>query len=387
MAAANERPTIPADSQAAASERTTHVTTPPTARPRALVLTVYPEAMANTRLRAAQYGPWLLEAGVVPTIWTLIDDRDVARWFDGRPRERAAVLVRSFGNLLRLPRLIRRASVVVVLREVLPFGPPVIERWAARHHPFVWDVDDAIWENYPGLFFQRVPAALRKTGAKYERLCRMATEVWAGSEVLATWCRRFSANVVVIPTVVRVAEDRPRRRSGRTVGWIGSPTTGPFVETVLPAVAAVHPAPEVLIVGADVAAPAGLAVTQRSWTPDAEENALAAIDVGLYPIDRTHPLAEGKCGLKAILYLSRGIPAVVTPTTTNASIVRDGEEGLHAETSEEWTTAVARLLDDEALWERLSVAAHRRARDAFSLERWGPTVAARLSALTRGDDA
>src|SRR5205807_10229251 len=103
-----------------------------------------------------------------------------------------------------------------------------------------------------------------------------------------------------------------------------------------------------------------------------------------YPIDREHPLAEGKCGLKAILYMSRGIPPVVTPTTTNRQVVREGVDGLHAESEDEWACAIQQLLDDEQLWERLSESAHRRASDQFSLAVWAPRIASRLADLADG---
>jgi glycosyltransferase involved in cell wall biosynthesis len=103
--------------------------------------------------------------------------------------------------------------------------------------------------------------------------------------------------------------------------------------------------------------------------------------VGLYPIDTAHPLAHGKCGLKAVLYMAQGVPPVVTPTASNADIVRDGVDGLFADTPADWTAAVGKLLDDPELWERLSVASHARALADFSVTHWAPWVAAELRRL------
>jgi glycosyltransferase involved in cell wall biosynthesis len=273
--------------------------------------------------------------------------------------------------------------VVIVQREALPFGPAWVEAAIARRRPVVWDVDDAIWEEYPSLYVRWLPRALRKTGRKYERLAALAAEVWAGSEVLARWCRRHARTVRVVPTVVDVPERVSRPPRGRVAGWVGSPSTGPFLERVLPAVAQVADPPRLVVVGAEPAVPAELNATVTPWSPAAEEAALAAMRVGLYPIDAAHPLAAGKCGLKAILYMARGIPVVTTPTETNAAIVRDGVEGLHAVSAADWTAAVQRLLDDPALWERCSAAAHRRALEDFSLRAWGPRVSHYLKDLAR----
>jgi len=269
----------------------------------------------------------------------------------------------------------RRASVVVVQREALPFGPPVFEWLAARRRPMVWDIDDARWATGPA-GNQVLRTLLGRSSAKYERMASMATEVWAGSEVLAAWCRQFNGRVRMLPTVVEVPPLGPGAagRADRVVGWIGSPSTAPFLAEVLPALAQMETPLQVMVVGGEVDAVDGLNMTVRPWSPEAEENLLESIAVGLYPIDRRHPLAEGKCGLKAILYLSRGIPVVLTPTTTNAAIVEHGVGGLHADSLEEWRDAVGRLLADSEERTRLAAAGHRRVAEEYSLGVWGPRV-------------
>lgn len=263
----------------------------------------------------------------------------------------------------------------------MPFGPPVLEFLAGWRRMLVWDVDDSIWESYLSPTAGYVPRWVRATGNKYVRLARRADEVWAGSQTLADWCRKHSKKVQIMPTVVEVPIDRPVSTAERTVSWIGSHSTGIFMESVLPAILAVVPPPEVIVVGARPRVPLGAAVDVRPWTIEEERRTLAGTRVGLYPVDRGHPLAEGKCGLKAILYMAHGIPCVLTPTTPNRAVVNDGEEGWYASTHEEWRDRVGMLLDDADMWERMSTAAHARALEDFSVARWGPVVASRLALL------
>lgn len=348
---------------------------------RVAVLAVHPRSVASTRLRVLQFAPYFEQAGIDLVLWSFFREADLPDWFGSSQWRRLRRLVQA---LLRAPgavRVVRGSAVVVVQREALPLGPPVLELLAARGRRLVWDVDDAVWSHVHSPTAGRVPQWLRATGGKYEVLCRRADEVWAGSDVLAAWCRQRASSVRVVPTVVPVAAQRPSASSERTVGWIGSHSTGLFLEAVLPAVASVVPPPQVLAVGADAGSPGLAGVQVTRWSQDAEDDALRTTRVGLYPIDRDHPLAEGKCGLKAVLYMAQGIPPVVTPTTTNAAVVRDGVEGLHAGTPQEWTTAVQRLLDDDALWEQLSRAAHERARSHFSVQVWGPRLADSLVTL------
>jgi hypothetical protein len=350
---------------------------------RLLVLTVYPTFWAGTRLRAEQYRPYFEQQGFSTTLWTFLRDADMDRWFQGSYRDRLGIVAGGMLRILVVPVLITRSDVVLVLREILPFGPPVLERLAARMRPLIWDVDDAVWKSGRSHYLPWIPTWIRRSSGKFEQICRMAGQVWAATAVIAGWCAQFNGSVRVVPTVVDVPAERPSRVQKPVVGWIGAPSTRSFLESVLPAIAKVQPAPEVLVLGAEIGGHYGIPISAAPWSLAREAETLERISVGLYPIDRSHPLAEGKAALKTILYMSQGIPAVVTPTTTNALVVTDGVEGLHAETLEDWTDQVQRLLTDAELWEGCSVAAHSRALADFSLQRWGPEVAGHLSDVVK----
>lgn len=328
-----------------------------------------------------QYADAFASGGVDITLWSLFREQELATWFGRRQIGRALLILRALTRIPAALRLIYRSDVVLVQREALPLGPPFLERLAARVSRLVWDVDDAIWTSFTSPTAGRVPGWLRAPGDKYAVTCSRAAEVWAGSRVLADWCRAHNpVSVHVVPTTVHVPEELPPR-GGDNVVWIGSHSTGPFVEAVLPELASIEPPPQVVIVGANLAVPDGVHVSILPWSPDAEHAALASARLGLYPIDRSHPLAEGKCGLKAVLYMAHGVPPVVTPTTTNAEIVRDGVDGIHADSPAEWSSAVARLMQDDELANRLGAAGHERARTAYSAQVWGPRLARRVREL------
>jgi len=354
-----------------------------------IFLAVHPPSTAATRLPAAQYRSAVAEVGLDLVVCSFFREADLADWFGPSQLQRLVVVLRALLRLPKLAGLLREATVVVVQREVMPLGPPLIELLAGRRRRLVWDVDDAIWQPYVSPTAGRVPRWLRAPGRKFERIGRRADEIWAGSEELARWCRRHNDCVRVVPTVVDVPTRRPPVERKRVVCWIGSHATGAFVEQALDAVARVEPPPRVLVVGANPTFPDGLDGEIVPWSLDEERRTLSKARVGLYPIDRTHPLADGKCGFKAVLYMSRGIPPVLTPTPANAAIVRDGVEGLHADDPDAWREAIQRLLDDDDLWERCSWAAYERARSNYSLDVWGPRIASILrdlsSAAPRGD--
>ena len=290
-------------------------------------------------------------------------------------------LIRSCFRLARLPSALRRADVVLVLREVLPVSSLLVERVAARRAPVVWDVDDALWTQYPRLFMTWLPEPLRRSPGKYARLAGLATEVWAGSEVLADWCRPHARSVHVVPTVVDVGSAPASPGRSRSAVWVGSPSTAGFLEQVLPYLRDLEPPLTVECVGATGVRTSGVQVHQQPWSEAAEREVLSSGRVGLYPIDIDHPLGPGKAGLKAVLYMANGVPSVVTPTASVRELVRDGVEGFHASTPEQWRDGVQRLANDDELWRRMSDAGRRRALEQFSLQAWGPWVAERIAVL------
>lgn len=348
---------------------------------------MYPEDQAGTRLRGHQFAPYFSAAGLDVEHWSFLSTVDSRCWFSGpSPRGRIAILLRSALRLLRLPGALRRADVVLILREALPLATACVERFAARRLPVIWDVDDAIWAAYPRLFLRWLPERLRRSETKYVELARTSTEVWAGSETLAEWCRQWTDAVHVVPTVVDVAPTPITKGDLRTVTWVGSASTTEFLEQILPALRDIEPPIALDCVGAAPIGAEGLEVRQRPWSLAAESEALAGARVGVYPIDVDHPLGPGKAGLKAVLYMAHGVPSVVTPTTAVGSLVRHGVEGFHATTIEEWRMYVTRLLDDDALWARMSTASRARAEAAFSLHVWGPRVQRRIAALAAAAD-
>ncbi|MHB8665875.1 MAG: glycosyltransferase [Acidimicrobiales bacterium] len=345
-----------------------------------LVVAMYPPSQAATRLRCMQYRDHLCAEDLGLTAWTLLTDADMARWYELGAARRIALLLRRGLRLFRLPLLVRRATVVLVQRRALPIGPPVVELLIARRRPLIWDVDDAIWTDYPALYLRRLAPRLRRSRRHYEKVCAAATEVWAGSEVLASWCRLFSRSVQVVPTVVAVPAELPDRALAPRLGWVGSPSTSEFLEPLIDRLLDVDQGVTIRVVGGRLAGHHGR-LTALPWTPRAERVLLEETSIGLYPIDSAHALADGKCGLKAILYMASGITCVVSPTPTNAAIVRDRIDGLHAKTPDEWAEAIAELLGDRLLWETLRRSGYERVKSLYSLQRWGPFVATRVATL------
>lgn len=81
------------------------------------------------------------------------------------------------------------------------------------------------------------------------------------------------------------------------------------------------------------------------------------------------PMTDCKSEIKWLEAAMFGIPSVVSGTATYREVVDPGITGLVCDTVEEWTEALDRLVRDGELRRRIGLAAWRRARDAYGVER------------------
>jgi glycosyltransferase involved in cell wall biosynthesis len=346
---------------------------------------------AYVRYRALQYFPYLERHGIACELRSLFDtDLDRIIYTRGRHTEKLRRLAsRSWKRVLDLAAA-RRFDVVVVLREAFLVGPPLFEiLLKARRSPFVFDVDDAVWEPYDSPTYGRLARWL-KCAWKADPIARMAAAITAGNRYIADHFGRMNASVTVLPTVVDTELYRPpvRRETGVPVlGWIGSHSTFPFLKTLLPVLDRLaNDVPfRLRVVGAGATLEArGFPIDNVPWTLASEIADVQSFDVGLFP-SVEDGWSRGKSGFKAVQYGAVGIPTVAAPAEVHREIVVDGETGLFAQSPTEWLDALRRLLDDPSLRERLGRAARERIDRLYSLRARAPELARVLSMAVAAD--
>ena len=209
--------------------------------------------------------------------------------------------------------------------------------------------------------------------------------VVAGNEYLANEAARHTPRerVVVIPTCVepqKYPTHLARSRSGVQLVWIGSHSTLRGLERfeqVLSAVGRAVPGTRLKLICDRFIRIPGLPIDKCVWDEATEAAEIAAADVGIswVPDD---PWSRGKCGLKVLQYQAAALPVIANPVGVHVEMVRAGETGFPASTTEEWVGAVRQLAADPSLRRRLG----QRARDQVE-ERFSVAAGARrwLSAL------
>lgn len=331
-----------------------------------------------------QYVPALAELGISCTVEPLLSDEYLTALYAGRPlpaRDVASAYARRTALLARRTD----ADVVWLEKEALPWVPWPVERMLTRlRAPVVVDIDDAVFHRY-----DRHDSALvrRLLGAKIDHLFAAAAAVTAGNDYLAARARSAgAARVELVPTVVDAARYVVRPCldvAPFTIGWVGSPATEAYLSPLAGVLREmVERGARVLLVGASPAALPGLPVERRAWSADREASDIAEFDVGIMPLADS-PWERGKCAYKLVQYMAAGRAVVASPVGANRVVVTPGEDGLLADGAEEWTAALASLLEDRAAAARLGAGGRRKVEREYAVQVQAPRVAAVLRAAAR----
>lgn len=350
------------------------------------VLSRYGRIGASSRLRMAQFTPHLRAAGLSPVAAPFFEDRYLARLYAGQPSRRA--VLRAYLRRLSQLRGLERARLVWIEKEALPWLPWAVERrLLPRHVPLVSDYDDALFHRYD----RHGSAAVRRLfGTKIDRLMAASALVTAGNGYLAERARRAGAPwIEIVPTVVDTTAYAPRAEEGAgegRIGWIGTPSTWrAYMAPMMPLLGAVARAEgaRIVAVGAEPAARPSDRLETEAWSEETEVARIQAMDIGIMPLTDT-PWARGKCGYKLIQYMACGLPVVASPVGVNAEIVEHGVNGFLASSEAEWRAALGTLLRDPGLRRRMGAAGRRKVEAQYSLQVWGPRVAALLRDVAEG---
>jgi glycosyltransferase involved in cell wall biosynthesis len=309
----------------------------------------YPSMGASSRLRSLQFVPELARSGIHVTPFPLFDEPYLRQLYSGKGRSLNAV-VALYATRVRNLRQAGQFDLVWLEKEALPYLPYFIERGVMpRGVPYVVDYDDAVFHNYDLSGRAMVRWLL---GNKIDRVMAHATTVICGNDYLAERARNVGAQrIEQIPTVVDVTRYRAVPDAGyrqTVIGWIGSPSTQRYVQSLRPVFERLHREHSIRLVL--VGAQPGMADTFGAvpvdvvpWSEETEVDQVARFDIGIMPL-KDGPWERGKCGYKLIQYMACAKPFVASPVGVNVKIVNETASGRLADSEDEWFRSLEELL-------------------------------------------
>lgn len=353
---------------------------PVSPRPSLLCATRYGALGASSRLRLAQYVPYLQRAGLRTDLRAFLSDNYVKALYSGRSRLGASLA--AYGRAFGAPAAARRHDLLWIEKEYLPWLPYWLERRAIGHTPYILDFDDAWSLRYEQSRSRLVRLVL---GQKFRNLLRGAALTVTANETLHQWAVSQGARrVLMLPTVVDLDHYVPAPPPGGvfTIGWIGTPLTASYLQLVaepLRQLAAEAPM-KLLIIGAPEANIGGVDCENVAWSAATEAELIGRCHAGIMPLP-DDDWANGKSGYKLIQYMAMRRPAVASAIGANNQIVEDGETGFLARNAGDWLTSLRRLRDDPALAQRLGKAARQRVEQHYCLDVTAPVLVSEIRSI------
>ena len=317
-----------------------------------LLLSRYSRMGASSRLRMFQYLPYLRDHNIEVKVISLFDDEYLKTLYNNRGRNKFSILGSYFKRLFQLIK-VKKFDLIWLQGELFPWMPALIEQlFGMAKIPYIVDYDDAIFHNYD-LHKHRIVRLL--LGDKINKVMRNSVLVVAGNEYLAERAHMSGATrVEILPTVVDTGSYTPgfqKPKNHIKIGWIGSPTTAKYLTLIVEAlqeICLIYKNVDIDIVGAGNVNLKGVAFNSVEWSEEREVSLIQSFDLGIMPLP-DNPWTRGKCGYKIIQYMACGIPTVGSPVGINSKIISDGWNGYLAATTEEWSRALARLVEDSKL--------------------------------------
>jgi len=238
----------------------------------------------------------------------------------------------------------------------------------------VFDFDDAIF--------------LRRK-KRTNRMLRISDVVIVGSHFLAEYAQKYNDNVYIVPTAIDTDKFKPahlKKRAEFKIGWVGDGKTYQddliMLREPLMSLARTHNIIFKIIGTKDcdkLKRTYGeceyLKVEMIDWMePDEIPSELTTFDVGVYPL-LDNEWNKGKCGLKALEYMSAGIVSVCSDVGENKYFVKDGKDGLLARTPDEWETKLRALIENTQLKRQIALNGRKTVEEKYSIHVAGKKLA------------
>ena len=341
-----------------------------------LFVVPYPKGTAaSQRFRFEQYLDILNKAGweyeyhsfLSPKAWKIL-------YLPGNVAAKALEIFLGFCRRMLLLTRIKQFDYVFIHRETAPLGPPVFEWVAAKLFgaKIIYDFDDAIW--IPNVSESNRVFGFLKRYKNTESLSRLAYKVSCGNAYLCEYAKKFNPNVVLNPTTIDT-ENLHKPNTGQIpnhkpiIGWTGTHSTIRYMNEILPILKELENTIDFEFrVISDRKPDFELkSLKYLKWNESTEIADLSAIDFGIMPLVHDQ-WSEGKCGFKALQYMSLGKPALVSPVGVNTEIVDNGVDGFVCATPAEWLSAFNNLLTNPTLLNEMGSRTRRKVENRYSVK-------------------
>lgn len=273
-----------------------------------------------------------------------------------------------------------RYDILFLQRATFPFGLAYFLKLSRR--PVIFDIDDAIFmpDTTDGNWLNKLKGVIKESEVKASLAVSKAVIV--ENEYIKEYVERFCKDVYKIPgpiDTIRYFAPKAKKKDYPEeiiIGWIGSPATTAYLkmlDNVFSRILAEFEDARIMLIGAGNYGSPNERVVKVKWEYETEVGYLQMFDIGVMPMPDDQ-WTKGKLGCKMLQYMAVGAPAVVSYTSTNAEVIKDGENGCFARNESEWLLILRRLIKDAPLRRKIGEKGRKTVHDLCSLTENAPRL-------------
>jgi len=332
-----------------------------------------------SRYRVYQYLEYLQKQGIDCSVSPGIAKGDYLKIYAGfHPvRKLCALIGVVFRRIIDLLR-ISQFDIIFIQREISPQVFPLIEKIIKMmRKKVIFDFDDAIFLVPP----QRNSIIYKfRFEDNIKEIIKESSYVLAGNDYLLEYALDYNPKARVIPTCVDTNRFIFKEKSAADskkiiIGWIGTEHSLLYLEDIKSVFQELSKRFKIslhVMAGVNFNI-SGVEVINKKWDINTEVADLHELDIGVAPL-KDDGWGKGKCGLKALQYMSCGIPVVCSPAGVYKTMIVDGENGLLAANANDWIEKLTLLIKDAALRKKIALQARNLVEAKYSLKVNAPKI-------------
>lgn len=242
---------------------------------------------------------------------------------------------------------------------------------------------------------------------KTKKLTQMADVVIVCSRALEQWAKQYNKNVHIIHTTVKLsAYEKFTKNYARdidpiTIGWIGTAkfhygnleflaavlgklvkkTQKPFMFTLVGA----QQYRKVYDLFEKIPGLHATFVDSLEWNnPESIPKEIQSFDIGVNPLVEKSEWNLARSSFKPYEYMACGVANVTSNVGEITNVIRDGVNGMLADSADEWVEKLERLIVDKELRTKIGKAGQETMREYEAYEAVMPRMVGLINSLTAG---
>ena len=250
-------------------------------------------------------------------------------------------------NILRCLFIAQKYDYILLQKKIIP---RILINIITAQSKLIYDFDDALYTRESRELEQKKTPS-NSTIKKLNYILKKSALAFAGSPELANYSEIYNNNVHIIPTGLsqQIAKPIINPESGSiTIGWIGNDVNLFYLSIIDDAIFFLqqkYPFVQFSVMCGNPPTTLKAHWHFTRWSSSAEKSWLASLDIGIMPLT-DDAWSRGKCAFKLLQYMAYGKPVVASDVGANRTTVSDRQNGYLVRTTEEWISALEKLILD-----------------------------------------